>query len=331
MKTNARQKLIFTGTLFMLVLMFTSCTQNWPQFRGPDSNMIATAKNLPDTWSQSENIRWSTDIEGESWTSPVVWGNKVFFTSAIPVKVAPEPERQAPPPPRPPAEAAGNADNGQNPPAPPQRPPDAKEDKSYLEEVYRWEVSCLDLETGEILWKEVAKEGSPRTKKHRATNYASETPVTNGKRLYAYFGNNGLYCYDLDGSLLWEKDLGAYPTLNGWGTGSSPVLYKDMIFVQVDNEENSFLVALDAESGEELWKKERDELTNYSTPIIWKNSVRTELVTGGKTARSYDPLTGELFWELEIAGYYNIPSPVSGQDMLYLGNAGYRDTPGTLF
>jgi outer membrane protein assembly factor BamB len=331
MKTNACQKLIFPGTLFMLAVLITSCTQNWPQFRGPNSNMIATAKNLPDTWSPSENIRWSADIDGESWTSPVVWGNKVFFTSAIPVKLAPEPERQAPPPPSPPAEAGGNAGNGQNPSPPPQTPPDPKEDKSYLEEVYRWEVSCLDLESGEILWTQVAKEGSPGAKKHRATNYASETPVTNGERLYVYFGMNGLYCYDLDGKLLWEKDLGAYFTLNGWGTGSSPVLYKDLLFVQVDNEENSFLVALNAETGEELWKKDREETTNYSTPIIWRNSLRTELVTGGKTARSYDPDTGELIWELKVAGYYNIPSPVAGQDMLYLGNAAYRDTPGTLF
>jgi outer membrane protein assembly factor BamB len=330
MKINSCKTPILTGTLFILVLFITSCTQNWPQFRGAENNLVIAAKNLPDSWSPSENIRWSTGIEGDSWTSPVVWDNKIFVTSAIPVKVAPAPERQAPPP-RPQAEATGTSDSGQNPPPPTQRPPDPEEGQSFLEEIYRWEVSCLDLETGEILWKEVAKEGSPRTKKHRATNYASETPVTNGKRLYAYFGNNGLYCYDLEGTLLWEKDLGAYPTLNGWGTGSSPVLYKDMLYVQVDNEESSFLVALDAESGEEIWKKERDELTNYSTPIIWKNSKRTELVTTGKTARSYDPLTGNLIWELEIAGYYTIPSPVARQDKLYLGNAGFRDTPGTLF
>jgi outer membrane protein assembly factor BamB len=189
----------------------------------------------------------------------------------------------------------------------------------------------MDLQTGEILWKQVAKEGSPRSKKHRATNYASETPVTNGKRLYAYFGMTGLYCYDLEGTLIWEKDLGAFKTFNGWGTGSSPVLYKDRLFVQVDNEESSFLLALDAETGEEIWKKEREEKTNYSTPIIWKNSVRTELVTGGKTARSYDPVTGELIWELKIAGHDNIPSAVADQDQLYLGNTRYRNTPGTLF
>jgi outer membrane protein assembly factor BamB len=329
MLTYSRKSLILTGTLFLLVLLITSCTQNWPQFRGPENNMVVKAKNLPDTWGEEDNIRWSTEIDGESWTSPVVWDNKVFVTSVIPVKVAPAPQRQAPSPPRPQAESTGTSGNGQNPP--PQRPPNPEEDLSYQQDIYRWEVSCMDLVTGEILWKQVAMEGSPRTKKHRATNYASETPVTNGKRIYAYIGMTGLYCYDLEGALQWKKDLGAYPTQNGWGTGSSPVLYKDMLYIQVDNEESSFVVALDAETGEEIWKKEREEKTNYSTPIIWKNSVRTELVTGGKTARSYDPLTGELIWELEVNGYYNIPSPVAVQDLLYLGNAAYRDTPGTFF
>lgn len=296
-------------TLLALLLLLTSCTQNWPQFRGPGNQMIVSSRNLPDTWSQSDNIRWSSDLEGDSWSSPVVWGNRVFITSAILVKAAPTPQPQDPLP-------------------PPQDPP---EDLSYLQEVYRWEVSCLDLKSGALLWKQVAKEGSPGAKKHAATTYASETPVTDGKRLYVYFGMNGLYCYDLEGTLLWEKDLGAYPTLNGWGTGSSPVIYKDMLYVQVDNEDHSFLVALKTSDGQEIWRKDRDETTNYSTPVIWKNSLRTELVTGGKTARSYDPRTGELIWELKVNGFYNIPSPVPVQDLLYLGNAGFQDTPGTLF
>jgi outer membrane protein assembly factor BamB len=200
-----------------------------------------------------------------------------------------------------------------------------------MAELYRWEVSCLDLKTGETLWKSTAREGSPRIKKHRATNYASETPVTDGKRLYAYFGMNGVYCFDLNGTLLWEKDLGAHYTLNGWGTGSSPVLHQGRLFIQVDNEDKSFLVALDAKSGDELWKKDRDETTNYSTPFIWKNSQRTELVVGGKTTRSYDPVNGDLLWELKTDGYYTIPSPVADHDLLYLGNAARRNIPGTFF
>jgi outer membrane protein assembly factor BamB len=189
----------------------------------------------------------------------------------------------------------------------------------------------VDIESGKELWKQVGHEGSPRIKKHARTNYASETPVTDGKRIYVYFGMTGLYCYDMDGALLWEKDLGAFETQRGWGTGSSPVLYKDKLYVVVDNEQQSFLVALDAASGDEIWKVDRDELTNYGTPFIWKNSVRTELVTGGKKARAYDPATGELIWELQMDGYYNIASPAADRNLLYMGNAGYGDVPGTFF
>ncbi len=296
----------FTGTILLAAIIPMSCTTNWPQFRGPENNMIAKGKELPVEWGDSLNIRWSHALEGDSWASPVVWGNKVFLVSSLPVKTAIGPE-------------------------PPAGDPREGEDESFKTEVYRWEVSCVSLESGKMLWKQVAFEGSPRVKKHSAHNYAAETPVTDGKRLYVYFGMTGIYCYDLDGTLLWEKDLGAYLTQNEWGSGSSPVIYGDLLFIQVDNEEHSFLVALDAATGDEIWKAERDEKTNYSTPVIWKNNIRTELVAGGQKARSYDPLTGDLFWELDMAGYYNIPSPVSDNDFIYLGNTAWRDIPGTLF
>lgn len=289
----SRKQLIIATTIFLGAFALLSCTSNnWPQFRGPEFNMIATGKNLPTEWGDDLNVRWTYEVSGDSWSSPVVWGNKVFIASAFPVTVS---------------------------------------DSSYLEDVYRWQVACVDLETGDELWKQIAYEGNPRTKKHRATNYAGETPVTDGKRLYVYFGMTGLFCYDLDGELLWKKDMGAYKTLNGWGTGSSPVIYKDVLYVQVDNEEHSFLAALDSGTGEEKWKVDRDEKTNYSTPVIWKNSVRTELVTGGKKVRGYDPETGEVYWELYVAGHYNIPSGVTEKDLLYIGNSGHRDTPSTLF
>jgi outer membrane protein assembly factor BamB len=293
--------------LGLLVMALSSCAPHWPQFRGPEQNMIATGKKLPVSWSDSTHIRWTAVLDGESWSSPIVYVNKVFVTSCVPVSVTPPPENQGPP------------------------PAEGEEDMSWQQDVYRWEVSCYDLENGELLWKQVAREGHPRIKKNPATNYAGESPVTDGKYVYVYFGMTGVFCYTLKGEPVWEKDLGAYPTQRGWGTGSSPVLYKDRLFVQVDNEELSFLVALDAENGEEVWKVDRDEKTNYSTPFIWKNNRRTELVTGGKKARSYDPETGELYWELSVEGFYNIPSPVADRDYLYLGNAGFRDTPGTLF
>ena len=230
---NTHKVLTFVGTIVLLALTLSSCTgnNNWPQFRGPENNMVAKAESLPLEWGEDLNIRWSTEVEGDSWTSPIVWGKKVFLASSVPVKVAAAPERRE-----------GASQEG--------------EDESFKSEVYRWEVSCMDLESGELLWKQVTFEGSPRVKKHRAHNYAAETPVTDGKNLYVYFGMTGLYCYDLDGELLWKKDLGAFKTLYDWGTGSSPVVFKEKLYIQVDNEENSFLVALDAETGDEIWKQE---------------------------------------------------------------------------
>jgi len=301
------QKLSKAAFLIIAALIImnacTTSNENWSQFRGPDANMIVSGENLPAEWGEDLNVVWTLDVEGEGWASPIVWGNQVFVASVVPVKI------------NKPGEG------------------DAEEENQdlYRKDVYRWELICVDLTTGEELWKQVAHEGSPRIKKHARTNYASETPVTDGKRVYVYFGMTGLYCYDMDGTLLWEKDLGAFETQRGWGTGSSPLLYQDRLFVQVDNEEQSFLVALDAENGEEIWKADRDELTNYGTPYLWKNSVRDELVVGGKKAMAYDPSTGVVLWEIQMGGNYNIPSPTAHRNLLFMGNAGYRDVKGTYF
>jgi outer membrane protein assembly factor BamB len=189
--------------------------------------------------------------------------------------------------------------------------------------VYRWEVYCLDRATGKVLWKQLALEGKPRIPTQAANTYASETPVTDGERVYAYFGMHGLFCYDVSGKLIWKKDLGAYPMIMGQGTASSPVLDGGRLFLQIDNEEKSFLVALDAKTGDELWRVSRDERSNHCSPIVWKNKQRTELVTsGGRKARSYDPATGQLLWELALGGMQCHASPVGDDERLYVGIGG---------
>ncbi len=140
----------------------------------------------------------------------------------------------------------------------------------------------------------------------------------------------GLFCYDMKGKLLWKNDLGAYKTLNNWGAGSSPVLHQNTVFLQMDNEVSSFFVALDALTGEEKWRASRDEKTTYSTPYLWKNNARNEIVTCGKTARSYDPETGTLLWEMKLGGRMSIPSPTGDKDHLYIANAGGPDAVGCL-
>lgn len=320
----------YYGILIVCISIFVySCTSSpgsWPQFRGPESNMIVTGTNLPTEWNDSLNVSWTADLTGDGWSSPIVFGDKIFLTSAFLEKAAPasaKPAQPASPPP--PASGAQ-----QRPPQGP--PPPQAEDNSYKEEIYRMELTCFDVKTGKELWKQIAFRGAPRIPKHGQTSYACETPVTDGKRIYAYFGMTGVFCYDFDGKLLWKKDLGAFKTLNNWGTGSSPVLFNDVLYVQDDNEENSFIIALDAATGNEKWKVNRDdEKTGYSTPVIWKNKFRTELVTLGKSARSYDPATGKLFWELKMGGDNAIPSPVSDNEHIYFGKPGGNNKPGILY
>lgn len=310
--------LVLAGILSLLV---HSCAEksgnNWPKFLGPDNGMILLSEQLPEVWNDSTNVRWTQTMDGESWSSPIVSGNKIFYSSAVLVKEAPKKEVENTPPSPAPA-------TGSTPPAP-------EEDNSYKEAVYRWQLTCLDVKTGQELWKAVSYEGNPRIKKHAGSTYACETPVTDGQHVWVYYGMHGVYCYDMTGTLVWKQDPGVYSTANGWGTGSSPVLHNNTLYVLVDNEDNSFLIAYDALTGEEKWKVDRDEKTGYSTPVIWENSIRTEIVAMGMKARSYNPENGELYWELQVGARYAIPSPVSDTNTIYLGNAGGPGNVGPLY
>ncbi|MEO8271195.1 MAG: PQQ-binding-like beta-propeller repeat protein [Aureliella sp.] len=191
---------------------------------------------------------------------------------------------------------------------------------------YRWELICLDAKTGSRVWTKLAMEGKPRLNTHRDNTYASETPVTDGKLVVAYFGMMGLFCYDLDGELIWKKDLGQYPMNHEWGTSSSPALLDGKVYLQIDNEEASFVIALDIATGEELWKQPRAEGSNWGSPIIWENDKRRELVTGGSVVRSYEPADGTLLWQVDIqhGGLNATPSATSEQ--LVVGRDGRGGT-----
>lgn len=186
--------------------------------------------------------------------------------------------------------------------------------------VYQYQVICIDADSGEQIWRKRVKEGKPSLPRHSTNTYATETPVTDGERIYAYFGMNGVHCLDMEGNLEWQKDLGAYEMRAGWGTASSPTLLDDRLFVQVDNQEQSFLVALATDSGEELWQVNRDESSQYSSPFVWKNSLRNELIVSGMMYRSYNPATGDLIWQLDMNQGRSSATPVAIGDRLYVGN-----------
>jgi outer membrane protein assembly factor BamB len=184
-------------------------------------------------------------------------------------------------------------------------------------------VLCLDRASGKELWKQISLESKPRIPTHQSNTYASETPVTDGERVYAYFGMHGLYCYDLNGKLVWKKDLGSFPMRMGWGTSSSPVIDPECVFLQVDNEQKSFLVALNKKTGDEVWRLDRTEKSSWSSPYLWKNKLRCELITAtSQKVRSHDPASGKVLWELTMSGGQSNATPLGDDERLYFGVAG---------
>jgi len=284
---------------FLLVVSWLHGTaeaaDNWPQFRGAAASGVSAHSGLPDAWSATERVAWKTAIPGRGWSSPIVWGKKVFITTAIKKGGKLEPVKKG-------------LYLGGNRPTP--------------KEVHRWIVYCLDLDSGKIVWENEIHRGVPEHGHHLKNTLASETPVTDGQRVYAYFGNVGMFCFDFDGKLLWSKKWESVPTTFGWGTAASPVLHDQRIYVVNDNSKESFLVALDKKTGEQIWRVKRDEKSNWSTPFIWENEKRTEIVTpGARKIRSYD-LDGKLLWELGGMSSITIPTPLAGHGLLYV-SSGY--------
>lgn len=291
------------GTIALLLIGLLSSfaggaeTVHWPQYRGAQADGLAKGATLPDTWSETENVVWKADLPGWGWSSPVIWGDKVFVTSAVGEQPLPRPK-------------VGGYPGG------------------HLQQtdVHRWMIYCLDFNTGKIIWEREAHRGVPPQLRHPRNSYASETPVVDGERVYAYFANVGLFCYDLNGEKLWDQRWPAYPMRDGWGTASSPVLHGDRIFIQNDNDQESFLLALDKRTGKQLWRVARQEKSTWSTPYVWEHQLRTELVTiGSNKIRSYD-LDGQLLWELSGTSGLVSLTPVAKHGLLYVG-AGYHYGP----
>ncbi|HUQ71243.1 MAG TPA: PQQ-binding-like beta-propeller repeat protein, partial [Planctomycetaceae bacterium] len=280
----------------------SACGADWSQFRGPNGNSVVEGSKHPVEWSEESGVAWKVKIPGRGWSQPVVAGDKVFVTTAVA-------ENEEPP---------RRFDGG--------LPLGAR---NATQDDYQWKVFCLSADTGQILWEDTPYEGKPAQPKHRGNTYASETPATDGERVIASFGAKGVVCYNLAGKRQWEKSLGGYPMQANWGTGSSPIIEGDLVYVQCDNQTESFLVALDTKTGDERWRVARDEKSNWSTPYLWRNKLRTELVVaGGKMMRSYDPASGKLLWEMAGSGRTSV-SPVGDAELLFVDSVNwFQGSPG---
>jgi outer membrane protein assembly factor BamB len=281
---------------------------SWPSFRGPQASGIADGTNLPDRWDgkTGENILWRTPVPGLGHSSPVVGGDLVFVTSAV----SGNPKASFRP---------GLYGDG-----------DASDDRSR----HRFVVLAIDRTTGKTRWERVAYEGPPVDKRHIKSTYASATPATDGRMVVAWFGSQGVYAYDVDGTFLWKVDLGrvdvgAYdiPTFE-WGPASSPILWQDLVILQCDTQADSFLLALNARTGETVWKTEREERPSWGTPTVVTTTTGPELVTNGpRFIRGYDPLTGKERWRLGKSSMITAPTPIFSDGLFVVASGRGPEKP----
>lgn len=303
-------KKLLTALLFLLAIpaiaQKQSLKDNWPSFRGQHAAGVADGQNLPEAWDGEKGtaIKWKVRIPGLAHSSPVVWENRVFVTSAISSK-----DKATF---KPGLYGAG----------------DASDDKS----VHQWKVFCLDKKTGKIIWEKLAYEGAPLEKRHVKSTYASSSPATDGRYVVAFFGSHGLYAFDMKGKLLWKKDLGrldvgAYnlPEYE-WGTASSPIIHKDLVIVQCDTSKEDFLMAVNIKTGETVWKTERAEMPSWATPTVYAGKARAELITNAPNfIRGNDPDTGKELWKLGDSSDITAPTPIFSGDLIVVAS-GRRPT-----
>ena len=308
MKANPRWTMVVGG--LAVVLAIPNCVSakkpkvnsNWPSFRGPNAQGVSDGFPLPTAWTvgTSEGVKWKTPIPGLAHSSPIIWGERLFVTTVT----------------------SENSD-------PKLRVGLYGESPDHPEEyVHQYRLFCLQKETGEILWSRVAFEGLPKVKRHIKGTHANCTPTTDGRFVVAFFGSQGLYCYDMEGELVWSKEFGlldAGPPGYGdlqWGFASSPVIDDGRVYVQCDARNNSFVAALKLGTGKEIWRTPREEDGTWSTPTVHKSRKRKQLIVNGyKHIGGYDLRNGKELWKLAGGGDIPVPTPVVAHDLIFINNA----------
>jgi outer membrane protein assembly factor BamB len=274
---------------------------NWQHWRGPGESGVVSAGNPPLEWSETENIRWKAAIPGKGHATPIIWGDQLILLAAVPT------DKRSP----------AAQDNGEG------------EGQDWMNPtstdlIHRFEVISVDKHSGAVNWETTLREELPHSQTHQFGSWASNSPVTDGRHIYAYFGSHGLYCLDMEGRIIWERNLGRMEKRMSFGEGSSPVLYGDWLIVQRDHQGPSALHVLDKLTGETVWESERDEISSWSTPLVIEYRGRAQLVTSATNrVRSYDVRTGKLLWECGGMTGNVIPSPVFAGGLVYL-MSGFR-------
>lgn len=313
---------------------------DWANWRGPQYNGTSPSAKPPVKWSEEENVRWKVPISGKGSSSPILWGDKLFVLTAVTVQsgaVTEEAKEAAAEEPEAPQSREESADRPRRGPgnfpggpggsgrggprgrggfgrdAAPATPMD-------------FTVLCLDKSTGEKIWSKVAVQATPHESGHNTNTFASSSAVTNGEILVAFFGSRGIFCYSMEGKLLWKRDLGKQQTRNAFGEGSTPALYKNTIIIPWDHEGESYVLALDATTGEDLWKVDRDEATSWATPVVTEHNGTAQVILNGSTrVRSYDVASGKLIWECGGQATNPIATPIiyDGKAICMTGYRGY--------
>lgn len=283
-------------------------SQHWAEWRGPFYNGMARG-DAPTSWSDTTNIKWKTEIPGRGHSTPIIWGDKIFLTTAIPTGKTPPPA---------PVEDQGAQQGGR-------RGGPGGGAGANIE--HRFELMCIDRKTGKVVWQKTARVATPHEGYHRTYgSFASNSPATDGRHVYVSFGSRGVFCYDMNGKLIWQKDLGVQMRMRlQFGEGAAPVLDRDKIILTFDHEGDSFLVALDKRTGKELWRSPRDEQSSWSTPLIIEHAGRRQvIISATKKVRSYDVQTGKVIWECAGLGSNVIPAPIHHNGVVYV-MSGHRD------
>ena len=274
--------------------------QHWPQWRGPLFSGAAAQGNPPVEFGESKNLKWKVRIPGKGHSTPVVWGDYLVVTTAVPT------DRKPP--------KGENRQEGMR-----VGPP-----STGTEFIHRFNVMLVNRHHGEILWTTTVAEEFPLERTHDLGSWASNSPITDGERIYAYFGSRGIHCLDFKGNVIWSKDFGQMEKVMSFGEGSSPALYDNRLVIVWDHEGESFIVTLDARTGEELWRVKRDEQSSWSTPLVIEAGGRNQVITSAtKKVRSYDLADGSLIWESTGMTRNVIPNPVYAHGVLYI-MSGYR-------